>query len=68
MKNIGVLRRHIPTGAIIWFPSGYTFSFETGIVMTDTPPYRIGFAYRHWDYNDLEDTDHEIEINLIHKP
>lgn len=35
--------------------------------MTDTHPYKIGFAYRHWNYNDLEETDHELEINLITK-
>ena len=58
----------MPTGAIIWFPSGFTFSIEVGIVMTDTHPYKIGFAYRHWNFNDLEETDHELEINLINKP
>lgn len=68
MKDIGVLRRHIPTGAIIWFPSGYAFSGETGIVMTETPPYKIGFHFRFWGYTDLEETDHELEINLIPKP
>jgi hypothetical protein len=67
MKNIGVLRRHIPTGAIIWFPSGFTFSGESGIVMTDTPPYKIGFTYRYWHRDELEETEYEIEINLIPK-
>lgn len=64
MKNIGILRKHKLSGAIIWFPSGFAFLGEAGVVVTDTHPYIIGFSYRYWDQRDLEETDYEIEINL----
>jgi hypothetical protein len=67
MKNIGVLRRHIPTGAIIWFPSGFTFEGMVGIVLSATQPYGIGFTFAYWDYQELKETDYELEINLIPK-
>jgi len=56
--SFGVLRKHTDTGALVWFPSGFTHNGEVGVVLTDSPPWRIGSTYTSWI--GLEEVDSSV--------
>lgn len=54
------VKRHKPTGALVWFPN----DGMTGIVVRDGRPWKVGMTSSHWSPIDLENTEYEIEIKL----
>lgn len=63
MKQLGTVKRHKPTGALVWFPN----EGKTGIVVEDCQPWKAGMDYAHWNVSDLEETDYQCESHIVRK-
>ena len=57
------VKRHKLTGALVWFPN----EGMTGVVVRSSDPWKVGMTSKHWNPDDLESTNYEIEIKLKQK-
>ena len=57
------VKKHKPTGALVWFPN----EGMTGIVVQAAQPWKLGMTSSHWNPSDLEDTEIKAEIKLKEK-
>ena len=51
------------SGALVWFPNGYTYEGNVGVVVKAAQPWKLHETYASWI--DLEPTNHKLEIKLI---
>jgi hypothetical protein len=57
----GTIKRHKPTGAIIWFPN----LGNTGVVIESDSTWKVGQTYADWWSTDLEEMPNlKLELTL----